>query len=105
MIGYLVKGKVTLTSFHVFRYSHSYSIDFNGIPEPSLLSFVPNGPRRLCTKVVIIDDEIIESTDPENLFVEISGDNIILQARILITDNEGKGYACNIFIKIFYYEF
>ena len=58
------------------------------MPQPSSLNFVPNGHRRLCTKVIIIDDGMIES---ENLFVEISGDNnIVLQARIFITDNEGK---------------
>jgi len=64
----------------------------------STLTFMPGGGTIQCSRVDIIDDDIIESlTQPENLILELlktePSDRVIFSpnkfTRILIRDNEG----------------
>ena len=74
-----------------------YFVDFGETFVPSTLTFQVGGPKRLCTKVDIVDDEEIESFADESFFAalipapfeRVSVQSSLSLARVLITDNEG----------------
>lgn len=75
-----------------------YLIDYGSEATPSSLQFEPNGTMMLCTRVEIINDDIIESfiLPDENFFVQLTSSpfervNIAPDlARVFIQDDDGK---------------
>lgn len=78
--------------------SHDPHADFGEQVKPDSLLFEPNGPSRLCTKAEIVDDEEIESFEPEGFHLQLTffpstPERAFIEpdtAQVLIIDNEGS---------------